>query len=317
MSKPFKFRYVNEIVGLFVLLVIAFVVAGIYVTGRAQGWFEPTYEIRGEFGMDGSMGLRRGSEIRVLDTPAGTVLDIEPREDGVMEGIFRVRGRFFQYVREDSTGVVRRTFGVAGDSFLDITRGFGEPLPAENAYIPVVQDTELLDLAESLLEEVRATTVPAIEQLQRLLEEYTSLAEDLRAPDGDVQQLLGTLNQIGQNLEAGEGAAGRLLSDPDTAAQLDEMIADVHRAIREVNHILADVSEATKPLPQMTYRLAGELEDVPGLVYQTQATLQEAEVLLEGLQRHWLLRRYMDVPDRPEAERLSPSVIVGAGGRYD
>ncbi len=313
MKKPFKFRYVNEIVGTFVLLVLALLIAGIVVTGRAQGWFEPTYEIRAEFPEEGTMGLRRGSEVRVLETPAGMVADISPREDGVMEAVLRVRGRFFQYIREDSTGVVKRAFAVAGDSFVEITRGRGAPLPEEDAYISIVQDTELLDLAEELLEEVRATTVPAIEQLQRLLEEYTRLGEDLRDPEGDMQELLASVNRIVQGLEAGEGAAGKLLRDPDVADEVETMLARVHDALNEVNKILGDVAETTEKLPRMGDRVAGELEDVPGLVYQTQATLQEAEVLIAGIQRHWLIRRHIDKETRPDHERMAPSVLVGAG----
>ena len=314
MKKPFKFRYVNEIVGAFVLLVLFLVILGIIVTGRAQGWFEPTYEIRAEFPEEGTMGLRRGSEVRVLETPAGMVEDISPREDGVMEAVMHVRGRFFQYVRDDSTGVVKRAFGVAGDSFVEITRGRGDPLPAEGAYIPIIQDTELLDLAESLLEEVRETTVPAIEELRRLLAESTGLVQDLRDPDGDVQELLASLNRIMQGLEAGEGAAGKILRDPDVAAEVEVMLVSVQASLDEVNKILANVAEATDQLPRMTDRVAGELEDVPGLVYQTQATLQEAEVLIEGIQRHWLIRRHIDKEARPGDDRMAPSVIVGAGG---
>lgn len=314
MKKPFKFRYVNEIVGAFVLLVLFLLIAGIIITGRAQGWFEPTYEIRAEFPDEGTMELRRGSEVRVMETPAGMVQDIGPREDGVMEAVFRVRGRFYQYIRDDSTGIVKRAFGIAGDAFVEITRGRGNPLPEEDAYIPIVRDTELLDLAESLLEEVRQTTVPAIEQLQRLLEEYTGLAQDLRDPEGDVQQLLASLNRIAEGLEAGEGAAGRILRDPEVAAEVDVMVASVQASLEEVNKILANVAVATEKLPQMTYRVAGELEDVPGLLYQTQTTLQEAEILIEGIQRHWLIRRHIDKDARPEGDRMAPSVIVGAGG---
>lgn len=315
MSKPFKFRYVNEIVGVFVLLVLTLVIAGIVVAGRAQGWFEPVHEVRVEFpDEEGSMGLRRGSEVRVLDTPAGMVMDIQPREDGVMEGIFRVRGQFFQYVRQDSTGVVMRAFAVAGDAYVEITRGRGDPLPEEHPYIPIIRDTELLDLAESLLDEVRATTVPAIEQLQRLLEEATALTTDLRDPEGDVQQMLASVNRMIQGVEAGEGAVGKLLRDPEVADEVAGLVTQVGTLLEEVQLILEDVGRATVQLPQMTDRLAGELEDVPGLVYQTQATLQEAEVLLTGIQRHWLLRRYVEHEDRLEADRLQPTWIIGAGG---
>lgn len=314
MKKPFKFRYVNEIVGAFVLIVLFLLIAGIIITGRAQGWFEPTYEIRAEFPDEGTMDLRRGSEVRVMETPAGMVEDIGPREDGVMEAVFEVRGRFFQYIREDSTGIVKRAFGVAGDAFVDITRGHGAPLPEENARIPIIRDTELLDLAESLLAEVRETTVPAIEELQRMLQETTGLVRDLRDPEGDVQQLLASLNRVMQGLEAGEGAAGKLLRDPEVAEEVDAMVASVQASLDEVNRILARVAEAAEKLPPMTDRVAGELEDVPGLVYQTQATLQEAEVLIEGIQRHWLIRRHIDKEGRSADERMAPAVLVGAGG---
>ncbi len=315
MSKPFKFRYVNEIVGLFVLLVLVLLITGIVLTGRAQGWFEPTYEIRVEFPEEeGSMGLRRGSEIRVLDTPAGYVQDIGPREDGVMEGTLHVRGRFFPFIRDDSTGVVMRTFAVAGDAYVEITRGRGERLPEEGAYIPIVRDTELLDLAEALLDEVRATTVPAIEQLQRLLEEATALTVDLRDPEGDVQTMLASINRMIHDIEAGQGAVGKLLRDPEVAEEVAGLVTRVGDLLEEVQLILQDVNTATAQLPRMTDRLAGELEDVPGLVYQTQATLQETEVLLTGLQRHWLLRRYMDRDERPATDRLEPTWVVGAGG---
>jgi phospholipid/cholesterol/gamma-HCH transport system substrate-binding protein len=286
MKKPFKFRYVNQLVGVFVLLVASMLIAAIVLTGRAQGWFEPTYELRAVFPEEGTMGLRRGSEVRVLETPAGMVQDIMPREDGAMEVVISIRGRFYVYVRQDSTALVKKALGVAGDAFVEITRGYGEPIAEDHPYIDIMKDTEILDIAESLLAEVRATTVPAIEELQALLE---------------------GLNQLIDGLNAGQGAVGTLLKD-------ERMAREVEASVAEVNIILANVSEATAHLPRMMERLAGELEDVPGLVYQTQATLQEVEVLLEGLQRHWLIRKYIDKESDP-GERISPSVLIGAGER--
>ena len=38
MTKPFKFRYVNEIAGAFVLVVILALLGGVLVAARAQRW---------------------------------------------------------------------------------------------------------------------------------------------------------------------------------------------------------------------------------------------------------------------------------------
>ncbi len=279
MKKPFKFRYVHEIVGTFVLLVLVAVIAAIVLAGRAQGWFEPVHEIRLEFPEEGTFGLRRGAEVRVLEAPAGTVHDIVVREDGVMEGVLRIRDRFLPYVREDSKAVIRLVFGVAGDAYVEITRGVGAPLPEEDAYIEVVKDTEIMDLVEDLLDQLMAAAVPALEQLRVLLEEFTMLASDMRDPDRDAQQLLVKIN----------------------------------RMMDDLGRIAANVAEASDHFPEMTETVGGEVRDMTGLVAQTQSALQEAEILIEGLQRHWLIRRYVDREDPDPDARLAPSAVMGAG----
>ena len=42
-----------------------------------------------------------------------------------MEAEANIRRDFFRFVRADSSAVVKKKFGVAGDSFFEITRGHG------------------------------------------------------------------------------------------------------------------------------------------------------------------------------------------------
>ena len=77
MSKPFKFRYVIEIVGAFVLIVVLALIAGIIIAARAQGWFVPEHDLMIRFPEEGSLGLQKGSEVQVLGTPAGSIKEIK------------------------------------------------------------------------------------------------------------------------------------------------------------------------------------------------------------------------------------------------
>ena len=54
--------------------------------------------------------------------------------------------------------------------------------------------------------------------------------------------------------------------------------------------------------------LAVEAKDLPGLVLQTQQTLHELERLIEGLERHWLVRKYIE--QRQPNTRIPPSEVV-------
>ncbi len=63
MNAPFKFRYVNEIVGTFVLIIVALLVAGILLAGHAQDWFTPIHRYHVDFPAEGSLGLQKGATV--------------------------------------------------------------------------------------------------------------------------------------------------------------------------------------------------------------------------------------------------------------
>jgi phospholipid/cholesterol/gamma-HCH transport system substrate-binding protein len=296
MSKPFKFRYVNEITGVFVLLVLAALIAGIVLAGKAQGWFEPRYVFRVKFPAEGSAGIQKGAEVWILGTQVGAVDQITVSDDGSMEGVLEVRGAFIRFVRQDSVAVLKKKFGVAGDAFIEITKGVGPAFEGEAPYIPCRKDTELLELMLSLVDEIQKAVMPLIEQVRLAVEEYTMLGKDMRDPDGQVQQLLARVNAIMAGLQEGQGTAGKLLKDPETAEELEKAVITVNSLLAETDAVLSDIRKVTAELPEITI--------------QTEQTLYESQRLLEGIQRHWLLRKYIKEDDYKY--RISPSRIHGA-----
>ena len=92
MDKTFKFRFVNEITGVFVLLAIAVLIAGIFLAGRAQGLFEPKFRLHTVFqAEEGAYGLKKGSEVRSGETVAGSVIRINPTAEGTIETTFELK----------------------------------------------------------------------------------------------------------------------------------------------------------------------------------------------------------------------------------
>lgn len=288
-TKPFKFRYVNELVGAFVLVVLALVVAAVLVAGKAQEWFVPVHTIPVDFPPEGSLGLQVGANVQILGTTVGRVTRISVNEDGFMTGELTVKGDFIQFVRTDSEVIARKVFGVAGDAYVDIAKGTGPVLP-EGAGVVITKDEEITEMVEQILNQIQEQTVPLLDRVRALLEEYRALAADLRDPEQSMQKILASLEGIVAGLEAGRGPAGALLKD-------DALADQIRRAVAELEAILADVRKATAELPAMARDVQGEVAQIPGTVQQAQESLREAERLIEGLQRHWLIRKYIE-PDR-------------------
>ena len=59
------------------------------------------------------------------------------------------------------------------------------------------------------------------------------------------------------------------------------------------------VTGASTNLPAISDVLGQEAKDLPGLVLQTQTSMRELERLIEGMQRHWLLRKYVNRTNPP------------------
>lgn len=293
MNKPFKFRYVNEIVGAFVLVAVALLAAGILLAGRAQDWFVPIHEIRLEFPPEGSLGLQHGAEVQILGATAGRVGKIRVKDDGSMYTTLEIKGDFIRFVRRDSQAIVKKKFGIAGDAFVEITQGRGEPL-GEDPVLLAIRDTEITELAREILREIQNAVLP-------LLEEYRMLAADLRDAEKPLMKLLANLETISRGLAEGEGTAGQILRDR-------RLIEQVEAAVADVRAILADIKAAAAKLPAMAETVSGEVEALPGTVVQAQETLRESERLIEGIQRHWLIRKY--VPNR-EAPPMIPAIEAG------
>jgi phospholipid/cholesterol/gamma-HCH transport system substrate-binding protein len=320
---------VNELTGVFVLAIVTLLVVGVVLAGRAQHWFEPVYKLRILFPPEGSFGLQKGAEIDILGTPVGTVDQIEVAENDRLEAVLKIQGDFVRFIRTDSVAVIKRKFGVAGDAFVDITVGQGAPIELTGeAVIECRKDTELLEIVQQVVEQVQQATLPAIAELQKTLMEYRLLAQDMRNPQGNLQQILvrvhssvGHVDSLLAGLEQGEGTAGKLLKDPAMAehvekilVNIDQTIGQLNGALREVETILNHVKQATAVLPEAVDTVRGELRDVPGVVLNTQTTLHETEKLLEGLQQHWLLRGAMKKDKPLEAV---PIDAVQVGGRKE
>jgi hypothetical protein len=73
--------------------------------------------------------------------------------------------------------------------------------------------------------------------------------------------------------------------------------------------------DGTARLPEITDAVADEARDLPGLVQQTQTSMRELERLIEAMQRHWLLRKYVNKTNPPPLRPPSETTVPEKGPR--
>ncbi len=245
MDKTFKFRFVNEITGVFVLLAIAVLIAGIFLAGRAQGLFEPKFRLHAVFqAEEGSYGLKKGAEVKIRDTVAGSVIRIAPTMEGTIEATFELKSTFHGFVRTNSVALVKKTLIVVGDSYVDISIGNRNfPIMPNGSMIACTMDKDITKQAMLVIEELRAQLRPTFDKVNAVLDELPALTTQTR------------------------------------------------KTLHESEILLH--------------------ENVPGLLIQAQDTMRSSQVLIEGLQRHWLFRKYIANPEN--GPLISPADLILPG----
>ena len=248
MEERFKFRRVNEITGTFVLVVVAVLIATVMWAGHSQRWFKSRVTLRIVLPEAGAAGIRQGSEVYFLGTLVGSVSYVEVDATGRMEAEANIRRDFFRFVRADSSAVVKKKFGVAGDSFFEITRGQGQSLPEKNASI--VCNEQFQSALESAIEEVRREALLVLKKTGTGLDAWTKLGVDLGETRQRLDQITIRLENMAAGVEAGKGTVGRLITDPALADETQNLLARANETMSELQGVVTNLNVAAARLPE-------------------------------------------------------------------
>lgn len=257
MRAPARIPRVNEAVGALVLAALAVFVAAVLQAGVLGPLLRPALTLRVILPPEGTAGLSAGASVEVLGTRAGQVrrIVIDPRQQLYAE--VRLDQGMDVFVRRDSRVFIRRQFGIAGATYLEITRGLGEPLDWDYAVLEVTREQAPTETLGELIEDLRDRLVPVFE---------------------DVGRITRAAAEITETIARGQGSIGRLLADDTLVRELETAAAQLDRTLAEANLVVADVREAI--------RAAGlAAEGLPGLLATAERALANVEAATRDLAR--------------------------------
>jgi phospholipid/cholesterol/gamma-HCH transport system substrate-binding protein len=174
---------------------------------------------------------------------------------------------------------------VAGASYLELTRGSGEPLDWEYAVLTATAERAPTDTVSALITEIQSKVVPLIEDAQVAMHTLTALAVGLQDPNGNLQRLLTDLHTMTGRLERGEGAVGRLLNNETLARDLETFLDQTRADMRRLGPALSAVDTAARNITALTTALNKSSGSLPQLTQRLQATLASLQEVLTDLRR--------------------------------
>jgi phospholipid/cholesterol/gamma-HCH transport system substrate-binding protein len=177
-------------------------------------------------------GLKKGSPVRVAGMEVGTVTDVALSGEQI-DVSFEVNESVRDRITTESVATLG-SVSLLGESAVDITASTrGTPIP-EWGYVPPGRaPAQLADLTG---------------QVEKGVEEITSLVEDVRSGRGtagrlmtdeqlyvELQRFVTSAGQLTNGLKQGRGTLGKLLNDPRSADALETSLVNIEAVTRRIN----------------------------------------------------------------------------------
>ncbi len=242
-------------IGIFTVLGLLLLVAGVYIIGKKKNLFGNTFHIYGTFNNVG--GLREGNNIRLAGINVGTVEEIFFVSDSEIRVNMVLQSKIKPYLKTTSIASIGSD-GLMGDKLLVITSGDATSslLPKGGKILtvnPVDFDTKITAVANNaqvISTELAAITVQIREgkgSLGRLLTN-DDLARSLEGTSNNAQKITASLADITSNIKNGNGSVGRLLYTDNLAKSLEGTAASANVTMGTINDAAYGFSENMKAL---------------------------------------------------------------------
>ena len=279
------FRYANQLVGVMVLLAVLIFAVAFLFSGRVRQWIDPGARLKVILPSDGLFGLSEGATIEILGTKAGQVRRIVIDPNQQMYADAQIQSNMKGFVRADSSAVIRKRYGVAGDSFLEISRGFKEPLDWEFAVITATADRAHLESVGEILGEVRSKIFPIISDTQLVIHTLLAVVKDMQDPQGDLHQLLSNFNTISGKISRGEGLVGRLLFEEKLVDDVEQIIVQLNKSMQRLDPLFDDLGTTIGNISQVSTQIMEQTGDLPEITRSLREVLASVQAVMKDLSR--------------------------------
>ena len=217
-------------IGIMAVVALLIAAALIVALGGEGGFFWQRYNLRVKFANAG--GVQKGSPVRVAGVTVGAVEEIQFIGSDV-HMVLELREDMQQRVTTTSRATIG-SVSLLGEGAVDINASAtGQPIPAWG-YVP--SDTPPAQFADVTAQASKGIT------------ELTALIQDVRAGKGtagklvtdeqlyaDLQQFTTAAREVTEGLSRGKGTLGQLLNNPESARQLEASLKNLTAITNKIN----------------------------------------------------------------------------------
>lgn len=248
--------------GIFVILGLLLFVSTIYFVGKQKNIFGNTFHLKAQFKT--VSGLKVGNNVRFSGINIGNVDNVELLTDTSVMVELVIRKKYQEFIKTDARASIGSD-GLMGDKVLTISPGIAGKSPVKNGDIILTKN--------------------AIEMEDVMLSAKTSV--------DNAGVITAQLAQFTTNMNNGDGALNKLISDREFANSLKNTLLNLQTATNEFAMFATKVNEG------------GLSESLDTTMKNIQGATKGLNENMEAAKSNFLLRGFFNKKKKEEAKKLA------------
>jgi phospholipid/cholesterol/gamma-HCH transport system substrate-binding protein len=284
-----RFRYLEAIVGAFIIAALVAIASAIVFTGIEHDLFAEKYHLR--FRTDSGTGFAQGMPVKLSGFRIGRVRTLSLDEQARVIVRMQIEKKYQKWIRTDSFATLLKE-GLVGDTVVALSVGSPDrPALSNDDFLPFKEEKGLSELALEFSDSVKT-----------VLFEVRKTVAYINDPGGDIKQTLGNIRRLSANLEQTRRNVDTLL-----AATTD----NVGRFGPAIDNLSAGIDNVLRKLPPLIERTEGTLANaeavsleirkatekgaprIPPLIGGTEDLVGEANAVVKGIKTMWPFKNHI------------------------
>jgi phospholipid/cholesterol/gamma-HCH transport system substrate-binding protein len=266
----FRIRFLDQIVGLFIIFALVSLVFIIVMLGRSQRWFAKDYAFTTIF--SSATGLSKNMPVQYKGFTIGNVKTFYLNEADEVEVIFLIHDLYLDRIKRGSMVELMVSPVGLGNQFL-FHAGKGVETLAAGDFVPAVGT----ELAKSYIKQGLANSPRHDDSITLLMNRASTLMDEINrvvvqvesafqgTDDTTIGQIVGGVNRTVAGAETLPGTINK--TSADLLKDIDDLKGILENELNLINTALEDELGRINPILADVNALSSKLNDPDGLVY--------------------------------------------------
>ncbi|MBM4136194.1 MAG: MCE family protein [Nitrospira sp.] len=310
-----RFVNIEKKIGMFIIIALIGMAAGIAFIGIQQDVFTPKTEIF--FVADSGRDITEGQAVKLSGFKIGKVKKLSLDDIARVKVELSINKKYMKWIKSDSKARLTKE-GLIGESIIEITPGsLHAKQITENGIIVFEREKGLTEMAEELKNEIKPVLLD-IKQIVHYVNDpqsnFKQTLRNLEKVSGDLSATRQYLDSLVQNTEKNLSVAIQntdknlttamvkvnsiLDSSKQTIENTDNVIKrfdkDMPNLLRMVNKSLENVQKATDEIKKATEQASPQ---IPSLLEKGNDVADSAREVIDSVKQVWPISLYIEVPE--------------------